>query len=163
MLLISSIFQIVITMGYKIFLDDERDPPDDGWLVVRNVQDACAAVEQRGFPLHVSFDNDLGSTGPEGRDFAPETRGGSRMHEPSASHSRPLYGSYSGTFRPSRYHRRSTRLSLTTQPPSPQRQGLEGLRSERDKELGGRRMAEVGRPEYGPRQCGRSPTEVGQP
>ena len=42
------------------------------------------------------------------------------MHEPSASQSRPRLGCLAGTFSPSRRQIRSTRLSLTTQPASPQ-------------------------------------------
>jgi integrase len=40
-----------------------------------------------------------------------------RMHDPSASHSRARLGCRAGTFSPSRRQIRSTRLSLTSQPP----------------------------------------------
>ena len=44
--------------------------------------------------------------------------GRSRMHDPSLSQSRPLFGCFCGTFSPSRRQIRSTRLSFTTQPAS---------------------------------------------
>ena len=56
--------------GYRLFLDDERDPPDGDWVIARSVADAIAIVEKHGFPVLVSFDNDLGHGEPEGRDFA---------------------------------------------------------------------------------------------
>jgi hypothetical protein len=40
----------------------------------------------------------------------------SRVHDPSASHSRPRLGCRAGTFSPSRRQIRSIRLSLTSQP-----------------------------------------------
>lgn len=56
----------------RIFLDDERLPPQDGkgWIIVRSVGDAIKSVEANGFPVFVSFDNDLGERQPEGRCFA---------------------------------------------------------------------------------------------
>jgi hypothetical protein len=42
--------------------------------------------------------------------------GRSRMHDPSASHSRARLGCRAGTFSPSRRQIRSIRLSLTSQP-----------------------------------------------
>lgn len=69
-------------MGYRLFLDDERTPSDvfehidadtayrEEWVVVRTVAEACAAVEERGFPASVSFDHDLGDQVPTGKDFA---------------------------------------------------------------------------------------------
>lgn len=56
---------------FDLFLDDERDPPDDGrsWTVVRTVAEAVAAVMAKGLPRHISFDHDLGEGG-SGHDFA---------------------------------------------------------------------------------------------
>ncbi len=58
-------------MSYRLFLDDERDPPRDGktWIIARSANAAQAIVIARGFPQHISFDNDLGSE-VEGRHFA---------------------------------------------------------------------------------------------
>ena len=51
-------------MTYKMFLDDERFPPDDGaeWVIVRSSQEAIDAVETYGLPKFISFDHDLGGT-----------------------------------------------------------------------------------------------------
>ncbi|WP_207485415.1 cyclic-phosphate processing receiver domain-containing protein [Arenibaculum pallidiluteum] len=54
----------------KMFLDDERDPVGTGWVVVRSVAEAIAWVEMHGWPIYVSFDNDLGDGQAEGRRFA---------------------------------------------------------------------------------------------
>lgn len=54
---------------YKLFLDDERDPIDDSWIVVRSYDEAVKTVETLGFPGFVSFDHDLGSE-KTGYDFA---------------------------------------------------------------------------------------------
>lgn len=54
----------------RLFLDDERFPSEDGWIVVRSVAAARTWVEANGFPDYVSFDNDLGDGQPEGRHFA---------------------------------------------------------------------------------------------
>jgi hypothetical protein len=58
-------------MTYALFLDDERLPPDDGrpWAVARSVAEARALIAARGWPLHVSFDHDLG-TEETGKTFA---------------------------------------------------------------------------------------------
>lgn len=49
-------------MTYRMFIDDERDPPNDGhsWHVVRSSQDAIALVTEIGLPSFISFDHDLG-------------------------------------------------------------------------------------------------------
>jgi len=49
-------------MTYYMFLDDERDPPEDGreWIVVRSSSDAIEMVQLNGFPEFISFDHDLG-------------------------------------------------------------------------------------------------------
>jgi hypothetical protein len=54
----------------RIFLDDERFPVEDNWVIVRSVEEAKSWVRANGFPDYVSFDNDLGYGLPEGRDFA---------------------------------------------------------------------------------------------
>lgn len=50
-------------MSTKLFLDDERHPPDDGsdWVIVRSSLEAihyCTSIEH--VPSYVSFDHDLG-------------------------------------------------------------------------------------------------------
>lgn len=59
-------------MSYRLFLDDERLPPNDGksWVICRNVEEARLTVIIKGYPLFVSFDNDLGEGLEEGREFA---------------------------------------------------------------------------------------------
>lgn len=60
----------------RLFLDDKREPPNDGqdWVVVRSVHDASVqalAAYMNDIPLEfISFDNDLGENQPEGRHFA---------------------------------------------------------------------------------------------
>jgi hypothetical protein len=43
-----------------MFIDDLRDPPDSGWVVMRNSEDAIACLNARGCPEKISFDHDLG-------------------------------------------------------------------------------------------------------
>lgn len=49
-------------MTYKMFLDDERFPPDDGtaWVIVRSSEQAIECVQEFGIPRFISFDHDLG-------------------------------------------------------------------------------------------------------
>ena len=56
----------------RIILGGERFPPQDGegWIIVRSVGDAIEWVDAKGFPVFVSFDNDLGEWQPEDRRFA---------------------------------------------------------------------------------------------
>lgn len=52
--------------GYQradaLFLDDERDPPNDGrhWSVVRTSDEAMTWVITNGMPVYMSLDHDLG-------------------------------------------------------------------------------------------------------
>ena len=50
-------------MTYKLFLDDERFPPDDGnvWLIARSSSEAIDTVIKQGTPDFISFDHDLGN------------------------------------------------------------------------------------------------------
>lgn len=59
-------------MKYSLFLDDERFPPRDNrvWIVSRNVREAKAVIEALGWPVHISFDHDLGEGELTGKDFA---------------------------------------------------------------------------------------------
>ena len=60
-------------MTWRLFLDDERDPPRKGgeWTVARSCAEAEAFCIEHGAPSFVSFDNDLGDpAGREGWHFA---------------------------------------------------------------------------------------------
>lgn len=58
-------------MSYKLFLDDERFPPEDGelWIVVRNYAEFLKCIANYGLPTFISFDHDLGD-GKDGYDCA---------------------------------------------------------------------------------------------
>lgn len=58
-------------MTYRLFLDDERDPPEreTDWVIARSYKQAVEIVMERGWPNWVQFDHDLG-LGPSGYDFA---------------------------------------------------------------------------------------------
>jgi hypothetical protein len=49
-------------MNIKLFLDDDRFPPDDGqeWVIVRTSQEAIDYCLANGVPSFISFDHDLG-------------------------------------------------------------------------------------------------------
>lgn len=49
-------------MTYKLFIDDERFPPDDSneWLIARSSNEAIDIVIKQGTPNFISFDHDLG-------------------------------------------------------------------------------------------------------
>lgn len=49
-------------MAHRLFLDDIRDPPNDGndWAVVRSYSEAALYVKDYGVPDFISFDHDLG-------------------------------------------------------------------------------------------------------
>lgn len=49
-------------MSYKLFIDDERFPPDNSgkWVIVRNSQQAIHEVYHSGMPSFISLDHDLG-------------------------------------------------------------------------------------------------------
>ncbi len=49
-------------MSYKLFIDDERFPPDDNshWEIVRTSCEAIDYVKEHGIPSFISFDHDLG-------------------------------------------------------------------------------------------------------
>ena len=49
-----------MSKGYKLFIDDERFPVTDDWVIARQSGDAIAIVKQNGFPQEISFDHDLG-------------------------------------------------------------------------------------------------------
>jgi|SRR5579859_7324935 len=49
-------------MTYRLFIDDERDPPNDGreWIIARSSKEAIMTFYNLGSPDYVSFDHDLG-------------------------------------------------------------------------------------------------------
>lgn len=47
-------------MKWKLFIDDERDPPDDTWTVARTNEQAVSLVAAFDMPGIISFDHDLG-------------------------------------------------------------------------------------------------------
>jgi hypothetical protein len=49
-------------MSYDLFIDDEREPPEDGrqWKVVRSSSEAILLFHNMGVPELISFDHDLG-------------------------------------------------------------------------------------------------------
>jgi len=44
----------------RLFIDDERMPPSDDYVVVRSSQDAIDHIKANGWPTFISFDHDLG-------------------------------------------------------------------------------------------------------
>ena len=60
---------------YKMFIDDERDPPTTrphGWVVCRNMDQVIETIRCAGFPEFISFDHDLGEGEPTGYDIAKD-------------------------------------------------------------------------------------------
>lgn len=51
---------IGIELSYKLFIDDERFPVTDDWVIVRSSDEAIAHVATHGMPIEISFDHDLG-------------------------------------------------------------------------------------------------------
>ena len=56
---------------YKLFLDDERFPPDNGgnWVICRTVDEAKQKILEC-IPDHIAFDHDLGPQQQTGYDLA---------------------------------------------------------------------------------------------
>jgi hypothetical protein len=57
-------------MKWKLFLDDERYPVDNTWVIARNVDDAIWYITNYGMPSFISFDHDLGPFKQSGMDLA---------------------------------------------------------------------------------------------
>lgn len=47
-------------MDWKLFIDDERWPASDDWVIARSSDQAILEIEQRGCPIEIAFDHDLG-------------------------------------------------------------------------------------------------------
>ena len=59
-------------MTYRLFIDDERFPPNDGekWCVARNLAEVVSVLSEFGAPNFISFDHDLGISEPTGYEIA---------------------------------------------------------------------------------------------
>ncbi len=56
-------------MSYKLFLDDLRHPPNDGFILVKDIDEFKEMVLTFGLPDVIAFDHDLGQgQGREGID-----------------------------------------------------------------------------------------------
>lgn len=55
--------------NWKLFLDDERIPVKNDYLIARSFYDAMDLIDTFGIPSHIAFDHDLG-LGANGCDFA---------------------------------------------------------------------------------------------
>lgn len=55
---------------WKMFIDDERFPVDETFVIVRSVQEAKDKISELGMPKYISFDHDLGDNVPTGADLA---------------------------------------------------------------------------------------------
>ena len=47
-------------MTYKLFIDDERYPVGDSWVIARTSNEAVEVIKEKGVPSFISFDHDLG-------------------------------------------------------------------------------------------------------
>lgn len=45
---------------WKLFIDDERNPVTDDWVIARSSEEAIYLVEAEGMPNEIAFDHDLG-------------------------------------------------------------------------------------------------------
>ena len=59
-------------MTWNLFIDDERDPPNDGreWVIARNGIEVMNYFLNLGMPSYISFDHDLGRDAGTGYDIA---------------------------------------------------------------------------------------------
>ena len=57
-------------MSYRLFIDDERFPVGNGWIIARGFTEAKIIVSLDGIPDYISFDHDLGLDSQTGADFA---------------------------------------------------------------------------------------------
>ena len=47
-------------MTYKLFIDDERFPVTDDWIIARSSKEAIHILYHQGMPSEIAFDHDLG-------------------------------------------------------------------------------------------------------
>ena len=57
-------------MSYKMFIDDERYPVEDDFIIVRNKNEFLSFLKRLGAPSYISFDHDLASNEYNGYDLA---------------------------------------------------------------------------------------------
>jgi len=58
-------------MTWKLFIDDERFPPDAGhWKIARDLKEVMCLISIHGSPNYISFDHDLGEGVDTGYDIA---------------------------------------------------------------------------------------------
>lgn len=57
-------------MTWKMFIDDERFPATDDFVIVRSFDEAVQKIEELGAPIFISFDHDLGENIPTGADLS---------------------------------------------------------------------------------------------
>ncbi len=55
---------------WKMFIDDERFPVDEEFIIVRSMKEAKEKINELGCPTFISFDHDLGDQVPTGADLA---------------------------------------------------------------------------------------------
>lgn len=55
---------------WKMFIDDERFPVDESFVIIRSVEEAKNKISELGMPTYISFDHDLGYNVPTGADLA---------------------------------------------------------------------------------------------
>jgi len=53
-------------MGYKLYIDDVREPRTNGWVIARSLDEVKEICGEKGKPSHVSFDHDMGEGEPDG-------------------------------------------------------------------------------------------------
>ena len=56
-------------MSWKMYIDDERFPKAEGFIIVRSVAEAQSIILTQGCPSFISFDHDLGDQVPTGHDL----------------------------------------------------------------------------------------------
>jgi len=49
-----------MSTGWKLFLDDERYPTKEGWIIARSSEEAIRLCLELGLPQEITFDHDLG-------------------------------------------------------------------------------------------------------
>ena len=61
--------KLIEESGWKLYLDDIRTPKSNDFIIARSVDEAKQLIKQKGFPIYMSLDHDLGEDVPTGYDF----------------------------------------------------------------------------------------------